>query len=66
MTFFEFSRQLTEARLINGTNDIFGVEYYSATNKASRNYTMFKTEQEFQSWSDSLKDWDFIINRLAI
>jgi hypothetical protein len=66
MTFFEFSRQLTEARLVNGTNDIFGVEYYSATNKAARNYTMFKTEQEFQSWSDSLKYWDFVINRLAI
>jgi hypothetical protein len=66
MTFFEFARQLTEARLVNGTNDIFGVEYYSATNKAARNYTMFKTEQEFQSWSDSLKDWNFVINRLAI
>ena len=66
MTFFEFSRQLTEARLVNSTNDIFGVEYYPSTNKTIRNYMMFKTEQEFKSWSDSLKYWDYVINRLAI
>jgi hypothetical protein len=66
MTLNQFHQELELARKINSTNDIFGVEFYLSTNKASRNYTMFKTEQEFQSWKDSLKEWDFIINRLAI
>jgi hypothetical protein len=66
MTLNQFHQELELARKINSTNDIFGVEYYSATNKAVRNYTMFKTEQEFTAWKDSLKDWDFVINRLAI
>lgn len=66
MSIYQFSKELDLARQINSTNDIFGVEYYSASNQSARQYVMFKTEQEFQSWKDSLKDWDYIINKLAI
>ena len=33
---------------------------------ATHVYVAFRNEQEFSSWKDSLKDWDVIINRLAI
>ena len=66
MTLNQFHQELELARRVNGTNDIFGVEYYSASNPSPRNHIMFKTEQEFSSWKDSLRDWDYIINRLAI
>jgi hypothetical protein len=66
MTLNQFADELNLARTINATNDIFGVEYYSASNRSVRNYVMFKTEQEFSSWKQSLKDWDFVINKLAI
>jgi len=65
-TFFRFVEELEQARKANGTNDIFGVEYHSVRSMASRNYVMFKTEQEFQSWKAFMKEWDYIINRLGV
>ena len=66
MNLFEFQEELERARELNCNRDFFGVEFHLNKENATHVYVAFRNEQEFSSWKDSLKDWDVIINRLAI